>query len=91
MRSVFYVPMATDGLSGLFGIDGAVGEVMTDFARLLPHAGCGMEALHDPLEPDDGHDSVAPGGNSDDGASIEDRRDTGFVAVALTPIHSLAD
>ena len=91
MRSVFDVPMGADGLGGLFGIDGAVGEVVTDFTGLLPYSGAGMETLHDPLEPDDGHDNVAPGWDGDDGAGVEDRRYTGFVAVALTPIHGLAD
>ena len=83
--------MAADGLSGLFGLDGVVGEVVTDFAGLLPCAGGGMEAPHDTLEPNDGYDSAAPGGTGDDGSSIEDRRDAGFAAVPFAPVHSLED
>ena len=81
--------MAPDGIGGPWSVDGAVGQIIADLARSFPHAGSRQKSLNGPFDPDDGRDGIPPGGNGEDGGSIEDSCGACFVSVTLMLVDGL--
>lgn len=84
------MPMAADGIGRQRGFNRTVRQVVADVAGSFPQAGCGVKALNDPFNFDDGGYSIPPGRAGDDTIGVEDSSNACFMPVAFMPVGSLA-